>query len=66
MTIQSRLLLYAQHHLKSGNKVAAVRCWEKSIAALPSAQSAIELADFHRNQGDLKKWEETLVNFLKT
>jgi tetratricopeptide (TPR) repeat protein len=60
------LLALAQQHVKLDEKLAAVRCFEKSIAALPSVTSVTELAEFHRKQGDLKKWEETLTAFLKT
>lgn len=56
----------ATHYQKLGDNTAAVRCWERSIAANPSVQAATDLANFHRAQGDLKKWEETLVEFLKT
>lgn len=56
----------ARQHQKLKETVPAVRCWEKSIAALPSVTSVTELADFHRQQGDLKKWEETLTDFLQT
>jgi tetratricopeptide (TPR) repeat protein len=59
------LLALAQQHVKLDEKVAAVRCWEKSIAALPSVESVTELAGFYRKEGDLKKWEETLTDFLK-
>ena len=59
------LLALAQQHEKLGEKVAAVRCWEKSIASLPSVTSVTELADFHRKEGDLKKWEETLTDYLE-
>jgi tetratricopeptide (TPR) repeat protein len=60
------LLALARQHEKLGEKLAAVRCWEKSIAALPSVTSVTELAEFHSKHGDLKKWEETLTDFLKT
>jgi tetratricopeptide (TPR) repeat protein len=59
------LLGLAQHHKKLGEKVPAVRCWEKSIAALPSVTSVTELAGFYHKEGDLKKWEETLTDFLQ-
>jgi tetratricopeptide (TPR) repeat protein len=58
------LLALARHHVKLNDKVAAVRCFEKSIAALPSVASVTELAAFYYKQGDLDKWEETLTDFL--
>jgi tetratricopeptide (TPR) repeat protein len=60
------LLGLAQKYAKLDEKEAAIRCWEKSIAALPSVTAVTELAAFHRKQGDLKKWEETLTAFLNT
>jgi tetratricopeptide (TPR) repeat protein len=32
---------------------------------VPSVTSVTELANFHRKQGDLKKWEEALTDFLQ-
>jgi tetratricopeptide (TPR) repeat protein len=53
--------------LKAGNEDAAIRCYEKALESLPSSlEATTELAACFRKQGDLKNWEKTLVEFLKT
>jgi tetratricopeptide (TPR) repeat protein len=60
------LRVLAQQQEKQNDKVAAVRCWEKSISALPSVASVRELAEFYRKERNLENWEKTLTNFLST
>ncbi len=60
------LLSIAERYKKLGNNNAAVRCWEKSNAVRPSVTTTVDLAQFYRSQDNLKKWEDTLVAFLKT
>lgn len=61
------LTVIGKAQLKAGNEDAAIRCYEKALESLPSSlEAATELAACFRQQGDLKNWEKTLVDFLKT
>jgi tetratricopeptide (TPR) repeat protein len=61
------LTTVGREFFKAGREDDAIRCWEKAIEAQPnSLEATTELAACFRKQGDLKNWETTLVEFLKT
>lgn len=59
-------LVLARHYWNTGHAEAAIRCYEKSLASLPTFDATYELATVHFLQGDRKKWEKTLLGFLET
>ena len=42
-----------------------MRCCEKSLALAPTSEAAEILANLYLNEGDLAKWEETLLACLQ-
>lgn len=48
------------------DKQAAIRCYERSLASLPTYATARDLASLYLELGDREKWEQTLLDFLKS
>jgi len=59
-----RILAY-RYYAKQ-DKPAAMRCYERSLACLPTFSTARDLANLHFELGDREKWEQTLLDYLKS
>ncbi len=59
-------LVLARHYWHTDHSEAAIRCYEKSLASLPTFDATYELATVHFLLGDREKWAQTLLDFLET
>ena len=47
-----------------GDRSSAIRCYERSVALMPTASAVALLANLHLQEGDADAWEQTLVKSL--
>lgn len=58
--------LLANYYYWKPDKVAAQRCYERSLESLPTFAAARDLANLHFESDNREKWEQTLLDYLKS
>ena len=59
-------IILARHYWHTDHQQDAIRCYEKSLASLPTFDATDELAKVYFLIGNREKWEQTLLDFLHT